>query len=350
MAIKEWGLASQEEEDALHNVSRLLAVEVRPFTRLSNRLTQAETSFESVRQVQLPSPPPDASAADEAAAAKATLEEHQVERVKAWQSEVLTELELMDYSVLRSELTMQSNRDERGRYATEKVAILEKQGHVKATIETLRVDLENAKKTLAVRKYYDELTEKITNSKMLKPRDEQALAHAKLDEEIAELKQQVQNAKDTWEERRQQFQRIDSETQKMANMIKEEKMEAERKEGMMKEGDDEGDGDTTRGDVSHIGTPRPDGGMTPVHVSQIVDSQATLKVPQDRLAPLSQRQSPAKSEAAEDTEMAESGENATDAQRDDSSGPEEGEDYEEGEHEGGHSEQADGSDGEMEER
>lgn len=249
----------------------------------------------------------------------------------------MNELDLLDYTILRFELTTESNHDERARYAREKTAITEKQERVKENIEKLRVDLEQTKETLAVRKTYDELTEKITNSKMLKPRDEQALAHAKLDEEIAELEQEVQTAKDTWNERRVQFYRIEEEAREMLRMIKDEKEEAERKEGMMKDRDDEGDGEgsTTRGDVSHVGTPRPDGGLTPIHISQSADTSNTLKVPHDRLAPLSRdasvAPSPAASAGVDDAEMGEAGENGGDTQADHSSGPEEGEDVEEGE-------------------
>lgn len=335
--------------DALHNVMRLLAVEVRPFSRVSGRLTKQE-NVPAQRPQQLPSPPPDATAADENAASLAADHETSIQKIESWRRDILTDLELLDFTVLRFELTTKSNIVERERYAQEKVAIKNKQEHVKDTIENLRVDLQNAKETLETRKSYDELTEKITNSKMLKTRQEQNLAHAKLDEEIAELQHEVENAKATWNERRQQFFRIDEAAQEMHRMIKDEKEEAERKEGMMKDRDDEADGDTTRGDVSHAGTPRPDGGMTPVHVSQTMESSNTLKVPQDRLVPLSRSQSaapsPGRSDLDEDTKM-ESIDTADDGQGDDSSGLEEGEDIEEGEHEEGQSERGGGSDREM---
>jgi hypothetical protein len=237
---------------------------------------------------------------------------------------------MLDYAILRMEFTTNSNRDERERYSTERVSITGKQQTVKENIEELRVRLTDARATLKVRKTYDELTEKITNSKMLKPRDEQAAAHAKLDEEIAELQHEVEVSKQTWAERRTQFGRIEDEAKEMLRMIKDEKEEAERKEGMMKDGDDENDGEgsTTRGDASHVGTPRPDGGATPMHVSQ-GEGQSTLKVPQDRLAPVSRSQSgapsPARS-AMEDAEMT-----SADADADDSSGIEEGEEEEDGE-------------------
>lgn len=319
--------------DALHNVSRLLAVEARPYTHVAGRMLKPGF-FEDARPKQLPSPPPDDSVADEDAAA-------QIHSIEIWRKDIMNELSLLDFAILRAEFTTNSNHEERQRYAVEKSSIEAKQAHVKTTIEELRVQLVEAKETLAVRKTYDELTEKISSSKMLKPRDEQALAHAKLDEEIAELKYEVQSAKNTWSERRTQFGRIEEEARGMLRMIKDEKEEAERKEGMMKDGDEEGerDGSDSRGDISHVGTPRPDGGMTPGHTSQGGEGSSTLKVPpQDRLKPLSREASVApstgRSGAAEDAEMADSGVLSGDANADDSSGIEEGEDLEDGEDEG----------------
>jgi hypothetical protein len=252
----------------------------------------------------------------------------------------MNEISMLDYAILRFEFTTNSNHDERERYAVEKVGITAKQQHVRDTIEELRVHLVEAKETLAVRKTYDELAEKITSSKMLKPRDEQALAHAKLDEEIAELEHEVQSAKNTWNERRIQFGRIEEEARGMLRMIKDEKEEAERKEGMMKDEEDgEGEGSTSRGDVSHAGTPRPDGGMTPVHISQSGEGSAALKVPpQERLRALSREvsvaPSPAREAGREDTTMADVGITSGDGQADDFSEIEEGEDLEEGEDDG----------------
>jgi hypothetical protein len=253
----------------------------------------------------------------------------------------MNELSALDFAILRAEFTTDSNHTERERYAVEKDGITAKQQHVRDTIEELRVQLVEAKETLMVRKVYDELTEKITSSKMLKPRDEQAIAHAKLDEEIAELEHEVNSAKDTWSERRTQFGVIENATREMLRMIKDEKEEAERKEGMMKDGDEEGEGEgsTSRGDTSRVGTPRPDGGMTPVHVSQGGEGSSLRVPPKDRLHPLSRdasaAPSPAPSGVVEDTEMADSGANSGEGKDDgDSSGLEEGEDLEDGEDDG----------------
>lgn len=326
--------------DALHNVSRLFNVESRPYSRVAHRIiTTRELNkpndfiLSDARPRQLLTPPPDASAADEEAAARDAAQKEEEGKIEAWRKELVNELELLDFATLRFELTTGINNEERERYAKDKVAITEKQDHVRKNIEKLHVDLLQAKETLAIRKTYDELTEKITNNKMLKPRDEQAIAHEKLDQEIAELEQEVQNAKTTWSERRTQFNRIETEAMNLMQMIKDEKEEAERKEGMR---DDEGDDKeaSTRGDASHAATPRPDGGLTPVHVSQSAENSNTLKVPpQDRLSAISVAASPAPSGAAEDTEMGESGETARRISAEDSE-IEEGEDVEEGEHEG----------------
>ncbi|UPX09711.1 uncharacterized protein EKO05_0000395 [Ascochyta rabiei] len=336
MAVTDWSLLPQADEDALHNVSRLLAVEARPYQQVASRLLK-ENFFDHVRPKQLPSPPPDASAVEEAAASVFEREQ-QARKIETWRENIMNELSMLDYAILRFEFTTNSNHTERERYAVEKDGITAKQQHVRDTIEELRVNLVDAKETLAVRKTYDELTEKITSSKMLKPRDEQALAHAKLDEEIAELEHEVQSAKNTWEERRIQFGRIEEEAREMLRMIKDEKEEAERKEGMMKDGDEdgEGEGSTSRGDASHVGTPRPDGGMTPIHVGQSGEGSQSLKVPpQDRLKALSRdasvAPSPARSPGHEDTPMADSGVPSGEAQAEDSDGIDEGEDLEEGE-------------------
>ncbi|KAJ4303426.1 hypothetical protein N0V90_002320 [Kalmusia sp. IMI 367209] len=356
MAPVNWAYLPAADEDALHNVARLFAVELRPAIRVAHRLTmvepkEKEIKLSDVRPTQLPSPPPDASAADEEAAARDAIRREEARKIEYWKKEVMNELELLDYTTLRFELTTGINNEERERYAKEKIAITEKQAHVRKNIEKLHVDLQMAKETLAIRKTYDELTEKITSSKMLKPRDEQAIAHAKLDEEIAELEQEVQTAKTTWAERREQFNRIETEAMSLMRMIKDEKEEAERKEGMMKDRDEEGDGEgaSTRGDISHAATPRPDGGVTPVHVSQTADSSSSLRVPQDRLALLSVSGSPVTSHVGEDTEMGESGDNGGVNPTDDLSEIEEGEDVEEGEHEGDSSERGGASGREMDE-
>ncbi|KAF2743890.1 hypothetical protein M011DRAFT_461344 [Sporormia fimetaria CBS 119925] len=333
MAAKGWELLPQAEEDALHNISRLLSIESRPYQRVASRLTKPE-AYNNLRPLQLPSPPPDASAADKEAATLATQWDEQTQKLRVWQHDIMNEISMLDYAVLRMEFTTSSNQTERERYAVEKDAITAKQQNVREHIEVLKNQLVQAQENLAIRKTYDEATEKITNSKMLKPRDEQAAAHAKLDEEITVLQQEVADSKRSWTERRVQFGRIMEEATEMLRMIKDEKEEAERKEGMMEDGDEgeEGEGSTTRGGVSIVGTPRPETRSgTPLHPGTGEESSQSLKPPRDRLTSFSQGNSAAPSPAksgGEDVEMAEGGADKDDG---DSSGIEEGEEEEDGE-------------------
>jgi hypothetical protein len=81
--------------------------------------------------------------------------------------------------------------------------------------------------------------------------------------EIAELEMEAAEYKRTWAERREQFGRIVGEGRQMLRLIKDEKEEAERKEGM-DGGEEEGDaGSTIRGAISAVGTPAF-GGSTPM--------------------------------------------------------------------------------------
>lgn len=281
------------------------------------------------RPIQLPSPPPDASSADEVAAVRAAELAQQTADLRAWRNKIMDELAAFDKAIFRNELTTKSNRAERERYAAENAETKTKRQNVQTHIEELKTQLKEARDTLAVRKTYDELTEKITNNKMLKSRDEQAAAHSKLDEEISELQQEVQNSKGTWEERRKQFGRIEEEAKAMLQMIKDEKEEAERKEGMMKD-TDENDWDSTAGGASQVGTPMPNAGNgTPMHNSHGDDNEQRLRLPpQDRLASLSRGNSVAPSpgkSGVEDTEMVESG-----GAKDGDSSMEEGEEEDDG--------------------
>lgn len=241
----------------------------------------------------------------------------------------MNEMELLDYAVLRMELTTKSNAAERERYAVEKEAITTKQSAVRSHIETLRTELDAARATLATRKAWDALAQDIFNNMgSQKSREDQAVAHAKLDEEIGELQAEVEGSKRTWMERRVQFGRIEEEVKEMLRMIKDEKEEAERKEGMMKEGDEgeeggHGEGSTSRGMGSQIGTPRLETGAgTPMHgeeASQTGEQSQTqsLRPPRDRLHSFSQSHggsaapSPGVSGAGGDTPMADKGDDSS---------------------------------------
>ena len=223
-----------------------------------------------MRNPQLATPPPDASAADEEATAKSALEQKQQAELDEFRNNVLLDSGLLDSSIVRMNMSHTSNETERERYKKEKERIQKTSQSIRENTVKLRSDLDAAKDMLAQRKKYDELTEKITSSKVLKTRDEQAVSHAKLDDEIHELREEVTGFKKTWAERREQFSSLIEEGRHMLSKIKEDKEEAERKD-MMNGGDDieDGEGSTTKGEVSHVGTPRPDtGGATPLHVQE----------------------------------------------------------------------------------
>lgn len=125
------------------------------------------------------------------------------------------------------------------------------------------MQLEDAQKTLALRKEYDDLAEKITSNRLLRPREDQHANLAKLNAEIADLERESQEYAQTWSERRQQFGRIIEEGMQLRRLIRDEKEEVERREGM--EEREDGD-DDQRGRSSGVDTPHHEtGGTTPMH-------------------------------------------------------------------------------------
>ncbi len=303
MASHEYGLLDQAEEGklkkegtrvyilTLHSVdqvhkSRLLSIEDRAFKRITKRLLAADSLISASRS-SLPTPPPDSTGTDDGAVADADLEKQTQERSR-WREEMLLDFAAFESSIVRIQLLRTSNERERERYAAEKVRILETAQAIKQSTADLRVQLEESQKQLALRKTYDELAEKITGNRLLRPREEQQAQLEKLEAEIAELEQESREYARTWAERREQFGRIVEEGRQMLRLIRDEKEEAERKEGM--EGGDDADeagGSPTR-EASTAGTPGPDQGeSTPLHMSH--EGSARLHVHNDRLAPPSAR-------------------------------------------------------------
>ena len=170
-------------------------------------------------------------------------------------------------SIVRTQFLLNSNARERDRYAAEKLQIQATAQEVRQNTAKLHVQLEEAQKTLALRKTYDELAEKITNNRLLRPREDQHANLEKLNNEIADLERESKDYAQTWAERREQFGKIIEEGMNLRRLIRDEKEEVERREGM-EEGEDGDDAEasSTRGRVSAVGTPRPDaGGSTPLH-------------------------------------------------------------------------------------
>ncbi|KAL9600732.1 MAG: hypothetical protein Q9219_002973 [cf. Caloplaca sp. 3 TL-2023] len=272
-----YALLDQFEEDSLHK-SRLLNVEEKPFKRITKRLL-APTSLIAVPPTLPPTPPPDASAADEAAAAHEAEKQQQLESHRQWREDVLLDFAAFESSIVRIQFLLTSNIKERERYAVEKLKIQATAQAVRDNTAELRVQLEEAQKTLALRKEYDALAEKITNNRLLRPRAEQHANLEKLNEEIAELKRESEEYAQTWSERREQFGKIIEEGMQLRRLIRDEKEEVERREGMgMEEEKEEGDdGDVTslKGRSSGVATPRPEAGdATPMRQDPEQDKES----------------------------------------------------------------------------
>lgn len=210
---------------------------------------------------QLPTPPPDQQGVDEAAAATEAERQKQEEERRQWREDVHMDFAALESTFIRIQFLKDSNEKERQRYAAEKVKILETAQAVRDNTNELRLQLQQAQETLGLRKTYDELADKITSNRMLKPRDEQKANLEKLNAEIAELEMEGREYGTTWAERKEQFGRIVTEGRQMMRLIRGEKDEPEKEEGM----EDGEDGEGSTKEASRIGTPRPDmGGATPL--------------------------------------------------------------------------------------
>ncbi|KAI4118532.1 MAG: hypothetical protein LQ338_007387 [Usnochroma carphineum] len=319
-----YALLDQSEEDSLHK-SRLLNVEEKPFRRITKRLL-APTSLISSPPTLPPTPPPDASAADEAAAARETEKQRQLDSHRQWREDALLDFAAFESSIVRIQFLFTSNVKERERYAAEKLKIQATAQAVRDNTAELRVQLEEAQKTLALRKEYDALAEKITSNRLLKPRAEQHVNLEKLKEEIKELEREGEEYAKTWAERREQFGRIIEEGMQLRRLIRDEKEEVERREGMgleEREEGDEGDAGSQKERSSGVATPRPEaGGVTPLRQNQDHEMEEPVGTSPGEKRNSSRDKSPLRSEQAmteegkprvpeieiEDTDMKEEGE------------------------------------------
>ena len=239
--------------DALHK-ARLLNVEEKPFKRIVKRLLGPNSLLTTIPTLP-PTPPPDASAADEEAAATERERKQIWDERKQFREDVLLDFAAFESSIVRMQIIHNTNAKERERYAAEKLKIEATAQEVRKNNAELRVKLEEAQKTLALRKTYDELAEKITSNRLLRPREDQNANLLKLNAEIAELEQESRDYARTWAERRAQFGRIIEEGMQLRRQIRDEKEEVERREGM-EERDEAEEGD--------VGS-RPSGTATPRH-------------------------------------------------------------------------------------
>ncbi|KAH6648583.1 hypothetical protein BKA67DRAFT_575252 [Truncatella angustata] len=136
---------------------------------------------------------------------------------------------------------------------------------VRQSNAALRAQLEEARATLAQRKKFDELADKITGNRMLRTREEQHVNIQKLTEECEELQRESETYGGTWRERKEQFDKLVEEGVNLRRIIRDEQEEVERREGMDEDAGDE-DGETpAKGSPSGNATPAPrsEGAGTP---------------------------------------------------------------------------------------
>ncbi|KAJ2968891.1 hypothetical protein NQ176_g8953 [Zarea fungicola] len=233
-----WDLLDERSEAELHKV-RLLNVEEKPFKRVTKRVAVA-TSLIS----------------------KITKNEEQREAAVASTGQLQEDLALdfaaFNSSIARLQFLHDANHRERARYEDDKKRILEECQAVRERNAELREQLEGARATLAQRKKFDELAEKITSNRLLRPREDQLTNLDKLEEECRELERESETYTETWKERREQFNRIMDEGTLLRRQIRDEKEEVDRREGM-NEGTEDDVVPTPRNELNGSATPRPDG-------------------------------------------------------------------------------------------
>ncbi|KAL5335965.1 Tho complex subunit 7-domain-containing protein [Aspergillus crustosus] len=277
-----YGLLDQADEDNLHK-SRLLNVEEKPFKRITKRLLNPDSVI--ISHATLPPTPPPDGADEEAATAAEAEKQKRLEEWRQFRDDASLDFAAFEGSIARIQFLFTSNEKECERYVEEKERILSTMQAVRENTAELRVQLDEAQRLLALRKSYDELTEKITSNRLLKPREDQQANLQKLQAEIAELENESKDYATTWAERREQFGRIVEEGMQLRRLIRDEKEEVERREGMQ-EDEDGDDGDVSKGKQSGANTPRPDHeGLTPAQQNQDEAGRSPLSSFADKATP-----------------------------------------------------------------
>lgn len=241
-----WALLDDKSESDLHK-TRLLNVEEKPFKRITKRLAPI-------------------SAASQAAASQEASADHPSSspliNCDSLQVDLTHDFAAFKSSIARFQFLHDANQRERERYAADQQRIVAKCHDVRANNARLREQLESARATLAQRKKFDELAERITSNRLLKPRDDQVVNLAKLEDECRELEREREKYSETWKERRDQFNRIMEEGMMLRRQIRDEKEEVDRREGMNEGSEDDAEGDkdgqTPRNAASELATPHAD--------------------------------------------------------------------------------------------
>ena len=250
MATASWELLDERSESELHK-SRLLNVEEKPFKRITKRLGNISSVISQATQSK-----------------DASENEHQSDAATnalQLQEDLTLDFAAFGSSIARLQFLHDANERERVRYDSDKQRILDECQDVKGKNTQLREQLDEARGTLAQRKKFDELAEKITSNRLLRPREDQIANLAKLEEECKELERESETYSETWKERRDQFNRIMEEGMLLRRQIRDEKEEVDRREGMNEGTEEEADGErgapTPRNEQSADATPHPDGGQ-----------------------------------------------------------------------------------------
>lgn len=154
----------------------------------------------------------------------------------------------LESTMVRIQLLQNSNEQERQRYAKEKIHILETQEAIKANTTELRTQLEAARATMEKRKRWDEMADKIHGNMMLKSREDQTQMQDKLNAEIAEQEQEMEEYARLIAARKAQMGVIGVGVKGMMALLHPEEQEPESQEGT--------EGAETRNGTSQVGTPR----------------------------------------------------------------------------------------------
>ncbi len=247
-----WELLDERTESELHK-SRLLNVEEKPFKRITKRLGTISSAISQAT---------DAKSADQNG--------HQPDTAANTlqiQEDLTLDFAAFGSSIARLQFLHDANERERVRYDADKQRILDECQDVRGKNTQLREQLDGARATLAQRKKFDELAEKITSNRLLRPREDQIANLAKLEEECKELERESETYSETWKERRDQFNRIMEEGMLLRRQIRDEKEEVDRREGMNEGTEEDADAQvaagTPRNEQSGHGTPLPGGGEEP---------------------------------------------------------------------------------------
>lgn len=253
--MADWGVLDEKEEFELHK-QRLLNVEEKPFKRITKRLLGPDSLAISRRgsqpALQTPPTPPaegsgaradddddgdddaaaDTSSHDTTAAARAEQVKQQRRAAQLFKEDVSLDFAAFDSAIMRLQSLATANVRERTRYAADVSAIGRECAAVREGNAALRARLEEARATLASRRRFDELADRIAANRLLRPRQDQLANLAKLEEECAELERERESYAVTWRERREQFARIVGEGMQLRRLIRDEKDEVDRREGM----------------------------------------------------------------------------------------------------------------------